>query len=353
MSTRTTSLIHDSRGPIEARGGAPHSGLNMLIFLSYSRKDEEVVKVLAQGFEAGRREVWFDQDLAGGDAWWDKILDSIRSATVFVFALSDESLRSKPCRAELDYARALQRPVLPVQVGPVANIRSSPVADLQIIRFQRDNLFSAFKIMAAIDEAAQQQRPLPDPLPTAPPIPFAYLLALGRQIDSIELDQADQTKVVDQLRHAIAEETEESVQREILANLHNLMSKPWATKRTETDVKAIIYAAMTRENKKESLPDSNEIQSPGYHPGEGTAVDGRGAGDHSGNERFYHRYIGALVAAFIVGSLGLLAGITDTEAVNPAGYALFGFLVFGGPTFLLGWLVTRFSRHRARRTPDG
>jgi TIR domain len=325
----------------------------MPIFLSYSRKDEEVVEVLAQGFEAARREVWFDKDLGGGDAWWDKILDNIRLATVFVFALSDESLRSKPCRAELDYARALGRPVLPVQVGPVANIRSSPVADLQIIRFQRDNLLSAFKIMDAIDEAAQQQKPLPDPLPTPPPIPFAYLRALGRQIDSVELDQADQAKVVDQLRHAIAEETDESVRGEILANLHNLMSKPWATKRTETDVKAIMYAAMTPKDKEDSFPDSKETQSSGYQPGDGTAADSHGAGDHSsGDKRFYRRYIGALVAAFIVGSLGFLAGITDTGVANPAAYALFGFLVFGGPTFLLGWLLTGFSRHRARRPSD-
>jgi hypothetical protein len=216
----------------------------MPIFLSYSRKDEAVVKVLAQGFEAAHREVWFDQDLGGGDAWWDKILENIRSATVFVFALSDESLNSRPCRAELDYARALNRPVLPVQVGRVTNFLSSPVADLQTIRFQSDNALAAFEIIAAIDEEARQLEPLPEPLPPPPLIPFAYLLALSRQIDSTTgLEQADQTKVVDQLRRAIAEETDENVRREILANLQNLITKPWRTKRTEVEARAIIYAA--------------------------------------------------------------------------------------------------------------
>jgi hypothetical protein len=110
-------------------------------------------------------------------------------------------------------------PIAPTQMLVVGGLYRY-VRKLQIISFQPDNLLSPFKIMAAIDEAAQQPKPLPDPLPTPPPIPFAYLLALGRQIDSIELDQADQTLAVDQLRHAIAEESDESVRREILANLH-------------------------------------------------------------------------------------------------------------------------------------
>jgi hypothetical protein len=236
----------------------------MPIFLSYSRKDEAVVKVLVRGFEAAHREVWFDQDLGGGDAWWDKILDNIRSATVFVFALSDESLHSKACRAELDYARALHRPVLPVQVGPVTNFRSNPVADLQTIRFQSDNALSAFEIMAAIDEEARKLNPLPEPLPMPPLIPFAYLLALSRQIDSTTgLDQADQTKVVDQLRRAIAEETDESVRREILDNLHNLITKPWRTKRTEVEARAIIYAAAANATDEKPIgerPDTSRSQ---------------------------------------------------------------------------------------------
>ena len=53
----------------------------MAIFLSYSRHDEKVVKALAQGLESARRQVWLDADLGGGDAWWDKILSSIRSCS--------------------------------------------------------------------------------------------------------------------------------------------------------------------------------------------------------------------------------------------------------------------------------
>src|SRR4051794_12468206 len=104
----------------------------MAIFLSYSRKDEDVVRSLVQGFEAAEREVWFEHGLEGGDAWWDTTLKNIRSAKVFIAGLSDESLNSKRCREELDYALALGRPILPVQVGPLSNLRGSPLARLQI-----------------------------------------------------------------------------------------------------------------------------------------------------------------------------------------------------------------------------
>lgn len=214
----------------------------MAIILSYSRKDESVVKALAQGLEAAKREVWFDHNLGGGDAWWDSILENIRLATVFLFALSDASLHSKPCQLELDYALALGRPIVPVQVGPVTSFRASPVAELQIISYNPDNAQSGFMILAAVDDAAKRVRPLPDPLPVPPPIPFAYVLALGRQIESSELSLAEQVAVIDQLRRALGEETDESVRQDILSMLRNLNGKPWMTKRTEREIAALLYA---------------------------------------------------------------------------------------------------------------
>jgi hypothetical protein len=214
----------------------------MAIIVSYSRRDEAVVKALAQGLEAAKREVWFDRDLGGGDAWWDSILENIRTAAVFLFALSDASLHSKPCRLELDYALELGRPIVPVQVGPVTSFRVSPLAKLQIIGYRQDNAKSGFTVLAAVDDAAKRERPLPDPLPAPPPIPFAYILALGRQIDSVELSMADQVAVVDQLRRALGEETDETVRQDILSMLKNLNGKPWTTKWTEREVAALLYA---------------------------------------------------------------------------------------------------------------
>lgn len=46
--------------------------------------------------------------------WWDAIVDAIGDCDVFVFHLSNASLQSEVCRAELEYARKRNRPIIPV-----------------------------------------------------------------------------------------------------------------------------------------------------------------------------------------------------------------------------------------------
>jgi hypothetical protein len=211
-----------------------------VVFVSYSRFDETVVKALAQGLEAAHREVWFDNDLGGGEVWWVKILESIRQAEVVIFALSDNALRSKPCRAELDYAVALNRTILPIKVGPVTNFRANPLSALQTIEFREDDAYSAFEIIAAVDEAGKRLNPLPEVLPPEPQIPFAYLASLSKQIDNDQLSPQAQMDAVDELRKAYREETDPSVHSDILAILRNLKAKPWATVQTASEVDAVL-----------------------------------------------------------------------------------------------------------------
>lgn len=226
----------------------------MAIFLSYSRKDEAVVKELAEGIEAAKQQVWFDHDLGGGDAWWDSILAHIRESTLFLFALSDAAIHSKPCRLELEYAIALARPILPVRVGPVTSYRTGPLPEYQVIPFRPDEARSGFAVLAAAYELAGRLPPLPDPLPPPPPIPFGYLLALGRQIESTELSHSDQIAAVDQLRRALNEETDESVRRDIFSILQNMQGKPWRTMHVEREIAALLYAHGPRTQIPDEVP---------------------------------------------------------------------------------------------------
>ena len=72
------------------------------LFLSYARKDAVPVQALVQDLQALGNTVWFDEEVAGGQAWWDLILEQIRHCDVFVFALSPISLDSVSCRRESD-----------------------------------------------------------------------------------------------------------------------------------------------------------------------------------------------------------------------------------------------------------
>ena len=159
----------------------------MDVFVSYARADSAVVDRLTQDIELGDHQVWFDRDLRGGEAWWGQILERIRACSVLVFALSQHSLRSQACRAELDYALALGVPMIPIQVGPVDSIAATSVAQYHVIDY-RDPGFG-FRVMTAIAGGVARRGPLPDPLPPAPEVPFAYLSDLARRITQPALRQ--------------------------------------------------------------------------------------------------------------------------------------------------------------------
>jgi len=87
------------------------------IFISYNRMSESVAKNLINDIKLLGHDVWFDQELSGGQTWWDQILLKIRDCDLFVFILNPESLKSTPCKLEFSYADSLGKTILPVIVS--------------------------------------------------------------------------------------------------------------------------------------------------------------------------------------------------------------------------------------------
>ncbi|MGH9277737.1 MAG: toll/interleukin-1 receptor domain-containing protein [Acidimicrobiales bacterium] len=88
-------------------------------FVSYARSDDADAAVVASHLEWMGHTVWRDEDLHGGQPWWDTILREIRACDCFVFVQSAASCRSPACLAELDYAHRQKRPIVPVRLaGP-------------------------------------------------------------------------------------------------------------------------------------------------------------------------------------------------------------------------------------------
>lgn len=195
------------------------------VFISYSRNDLLAVRSLVEDMKRAHMQVWLDEELGGGDAWWTAILDHVRTAAVFVFALSDNSLYSKPCRAELGYAQSLGLPILPVQIGELASYRVDPIFAEQLVDYRNPTAASGFALMGALNQCSTQRGQLPDPLPEPPPIPFEYLLRLGALIhDSAELRPPAQKQTLFELRTALNDETDEGV-REDIRNLLRAMRR--------------------------------------------------------------------------------------------------------------------------------
>lgn len=89
------------------------------IFISYSRVDIEIVEnriypLLARKYQ--HENVWYDDQIHGGDDWWQTILGSIAYADIFVYVLSNESVSSEYCQAEFHEAQRLQKFIITVQV---------------------------------------------------------------------------------------------------------------------------------------------------------------------------------------------------------------------------------------------
>jgi hypothetical protein len=213
----------------------------MKVFISYARQDEAAVQSLAADLVQARQQVWLDRDLGGGDAWWPEILAQIRSSTVFVFALSDNSLRSKPCRTELGYAEALGLPILPVQVGQVSTRRTDPIFTKQLVEYQDSTRRSGIALVSAVYERGLQRTELPDPLPEPPAIPYEHLLRLGAAVrGTAKLTRDAQASVIGELREALRNEDDHDVAQEIRELLRTLRERKEVTDAIAREIDTLL-----------------------------------------------------------------------------------------------------------------
>lgn len=214
-----------------------------MLFVSYASQDRALVDPLVSVLRSADQHVWLDEELGGGEAWWQTILDRIRCCSVFVVALSNNSLRSKPCQAELAYARALQRPVLPVQIGPVDSVRVTPLAATQIIDYRMRDAAAHARLVAALQSLSRRAVPLPAQLPEEPMVPFAYLMRLSSELSGPELSYHKQGELLLELRSRLDEDCHDpTVRNDIVQLLCRLRDRPDVTVRTRADVDAVLAA---------------------------------------------------------------------------------------------------------------
>lgn len=176
------------------------------IFISYSRGSEDIARELANDIDALGHSPWFDEQLTGGQDWWDRILATILDHDVFVFLLDRSSLKSTACTREYKYADALGKPILPVMVS--GNIDENVMLPPALARVQyvdyRNQDPNAWRRLAQALNALPPSKPLPDPLPTPPEVPISYLASIAEKVHSESiLSPDDQRVLVSQIREAL------------------------------------------------------------------------------------------------------------------------------------------------------
>lgn len=227
----------------------------IVFFVSHASQDRSAIDGLLLVLRRTLAEVWLDDELGGGEAWWQAILEKIRECDVFIIALSNNSLASKPCGAELRYAQALRRPILPVQIGPVDSVRVTPLASTQIIDYRNPVHDTEIRLISALQKRQAQCVPLPAALPEEPEVPFAYLMRLATALASPELSHYEQAGLVSELRNKLAEDcTDAAAQRDIVRLLYLLRDRPDVTWRTRSDVDALLGACDTNLSNPVGLP---------------------------------------------------------------------------------------------------
>ena len=90
------------------------------IFVSYSRRDGEVVGRLVEAVEQDGHRVFLDRDISGGQQSRESIVTAIRKADVFMVILSPVSIASHHVRKELDIAADEKKPIVPVVIEQAA-----------------------------------------------------------------------------------------------------------------------------------------------------------------------------------------------------------------------------------------
>jgi hypothetical protein len=193
----------------------------MKVFVSYARRDREAVDVLLQDMRRARHDVWVDEELTGGQAWWDTILANIRATDLFVIALSPDLLKSRACHAEYEYAVGCGRTVLPVMVAPVSPQMAPPaIANAQILDYVERTPNAAISLVTAL-AAAQPSPPLPDPPPVPPPVPMSYMNTYRERLDELSLNLQQQSLLLSELRVHLSDDDDRETAVELIKRLRS------------------------------------------------------------------------------------------------------------------------------------
>jgi WD40 repeat protein len=113
------------------------------VFVSYSRRDVAFVRRLVESIEERGKRVWLDAEgIADGEVFPQAIRSAIEQSDAFVFVITPAAVQSSFCDLEVDYARELNKRIVPVLRDPVRDSELPPeIRDRNWIPFTDDDEF--------------------------------------------------------------------------------------------------------------------------------------------------------------------------------------------------------------------
>src|SRR4051812_44658633 len=175
-------------------------------------------EALVRDLHALGHQAFYDQDLTGGQRWWDTLLDQIQAADVFIPVLSDEYRESQACRVEAEWADSLHVSFLPVFTEEQLPGMYDPIiAEANWVGYDEEDRGALADLARGVSSVTK--RTPTEPLPQRPPIPLSYLVMVEREIRGDgELGRHRQLAIVSDLRSKLGTR-ESSGARELLQAL--------------------------------------------------------------------------------------------------------------------------------------
>lgn len=170
------------------------------IFVSYSHRDSAVVAELVADLRVLGHDVWYDDKLTGGDAWWSAILTQLRAVDLVVFVASNNACRSEACLREFGYAKALGGVVVPLLVDDAQDILPEAIRALQSVDYRADarkTLRHLAETLNGHGRALVRPRTLPIPAPQEPAAPYPLISELRDRLASQTLTLPEQERALD------------------------------------------------------------------------------------------------------------------------------------------------------------
>jgi len=135
------------------------------VFISYSRRDIDVVESIVSELEASGIDVWLDrEDIKPGKQWRKQIVEGIDTAEAFILNLSPNSAASDNVLKELNLAEeALEPFILPVMLSEmkIPDEMRYQLAGTQFIAYHLDSKRGVHDLVAEIKKrrSATADRP--------------------------------------------------------------------------------------------------------------------------------------------------------------------------------------------------
>ena len=210
------------------------------LFVSYPREYRAIVERLVGNLRSSGYDPFFDEQLAGGQSWWDELLTRIEHADVFMPVIGTVYLQSTPCHLEAQYATAWNKRILPVMIEPVPSQLFIPgIATAHWVDYtpQREN--AILDVIRAINLLPPPASP-PTPAPERPKTPISYMTELQNEVQGpAEISRERQLVLIADLKGRLTTGDRDAA----LMLLTSLRARPDLFYQSATDIDELLAAA--------------------------------------------------------------------------------------------------------------